>query len=76
VKSAYNTQEWLNWVAAHDYQVQMSEQMLNSFSQILHPNYGDMRSVLSTGFEEIMRGVVPPLEGLESMATEIEALLE
>jgi len=76
VKSAYNTQEWLNWVAAHDYQVQMSEQMLNSFAQILHPNYGDMRNVLSSGFDEIMRGVVPPLEGLESMATEIEALLE
>jgi len=50
--------------------------MLNAFAQILHPNYGDMRNVLSTGFEEIMRGVVPPLEGLENMAAEIEALLE
>ncbi len=75
-KSAYNTEEWLNYVSAHDYQIPMSEQMLNAFAQILHPNYGDMRNVLSTGFEEIMRSVVPPLEGLENMAAEIEALLE
>ncbi|MDD5220848.1 MAG: ABC transporter substrate-binding protein [Candidatus Bipolaricaulis sp.] len=75
-KSAYNTEEWLDYVSSHDYQVPMSEQMLNAFAQILHPNYGDMRNVLSTGFEEIMRSVVPPLEGLENMAAEIEALLE
>ena len=74
-KSAYTTQEWLNWVASHDYQTAMSTQMLNSFSQILHPNYGDMRTILSTGFDEIMRSAVPPLEGLEQMAEEIEALL-
>ncbi|MDD5265415.1 MAG: ABC transporter substrate-binding protein [Candidatus Bipolaricaulis sp.] len=75
-KSAYNTEEWLDYVSSHDYQIPMSEQMLNAFAQILHPNYGDMRNVLSTGFEEIMRSVVSPLEGLESMAAEIEALLE
>jgi ABC-type glycerol-3-phosphate transport system substrate-binding protein len=75
-KSAYGTEEWLTYVSTHDFQVPMSEQMLNAFAQILHPNYGDMRNVLSTGFEEIMRGVVPPLEGLENMAAEIEALLE
>lgn len=75
-KSAYNTEEWLDYVSSHDYQIPMSEQMLNAFAQILHPNYGDMRNVLSTGFEEIMRSVVPPLEGLENMAAEIEALLE
>jgi multiple sugar transport system substrate-binding protein len=75
-KSAYGTEEWLTYVSSHDFQVPMSEQMLNAFAQILHPNYGDIRNVLSTGFEEIMRGVVPPLEGLENMAAEIEALLE
>ncbi|MEW5825418.1 MAG: ABC transporter substrate-binding protein [Candidatus Bipolaricaulota bacterium] len=75
-KSAYELQAWKDFVAANPYQQAMSAQMLLGFSQILHPNYGDMRTVLSTKFDEIMRGAVSPLDGLNDMAAEIELLLE
>jgi multiple sugar transport system substrate-binding protein len=74
-KSAYETQTWKDFVAANSYQQAMSAQMLLGFSQILHPNYGDMRTILSTKFDEIMRGATSPLDGLNSMAEEIEPLL-
>ncbi len=75
-KSAYQLPAWREFVAANPYQQAMSDQMLLGFSQILHPNYGDMRTVLSTKFDEIMRGAVSPLDGLRAMCEEIEALLE
>lgn len=74
-KSAYELQAWKDFVAANPYQQAMSAQMLLGFSQILHPNYGDMRTILSTKFDEIMRGAVSPLDGLNSMAEEIRPLL-
>lgn len=75
-KSAYQTQTWIDFVAANPYQQAMSAQMLLGFSQILHPNYGDMRTILSTKFDEIMRGATAPLDGLNGMAEEIAPLLE
>ena len=75
-KSAYQTQEWIDYVAANDYQIAMSEQMLDGFAQILHPAYGDMRNVIATGFEEVMLGVATAEEALESIVDEIEMLLE
>ena len=74
-KSAYETQTWIDFAAANSYQQAMSAQMLLGFSQILHPNYGDMRTILSTKFDEIMRGATGALDGLNSMAEEIEPLL-
>ncbi|MCX6100460.1 MAG: extracellular solute-binding protein [Candidatus Bipolaricaulota bacterium] len=74
-KSAYATQTWIDFVATHPYQQAMSAQMLLGFSQILHPNYGDMRTVLSTKFDEIMRSAVSPLDGLNGMAEEIAPML-
>jgi ABC-type glycerol-3-phosphate transport system substrate-binding protein len=50
--------------------------MLDGFSQILHPNYGDMRYVIATTFEEVMMGEATPKEALDNAAAEIEALLE
>lgn len=75
-KSAYETEEWEDWVATHEYQQAMSAQMLDGFSQILHPNYGDMRDILSTAFEEAMLGEATPQEALDSAADELDALLE
>ncbi len=75
-KSAYETQTWKDFVAANPYQQAMSAQMLLGFSQILHPSYGDMRTILSSTFDEIMRSAVTPLDGLSSMAEEIGAVLE
>ncbi len=75
VKSAYELPEWVDFVAANPYQQAMSEQMLDGFSQILHPEYGDMRYIIATGFEEVMLLVTPPMEALNNIADEIEPLL-
>jgi len=75
-KSAYETEEWQNWVATHEYQQAMSAQMLDGFSQILHPNYGDMRAVIATTFEEVMMGEATPQEALDDAASQIADLLE
>jgi multiple sugar transport system substrate-binding protein len=74
-KSAYELQTWKDYVAANPYQQAMSAQMLLGFSQILHPNYGDMRSIIATKFDEIMRSATGALDGLNSMAEEIVPLL-
>jgi len=74
-KSAYETEEWENFVAAHSYQVPMSAQMLDGFSQILHPNYGDMREVVGTAFEEAMVGEATPKAALDDGAAQIQDLL-
>ncbi len=76
VKSAYGTQEWREHVAANEYQEAMSAQMLDGFSQILHPNYGDMRNVLATAFEEVLAGVATATEATNNAALELEMLLE
>lgn len=75
-KSAYVTEEWENWVATHPYQQAMSAQMLDGFSQILHPNYGDMRDAIATSFEEVMMGESTPKAALDNLASELESLLE
>jgi multiple sugar transport system substrate-binding protein len=74
VKSAYETQEWIDYVEANDYQQAMSAQMLDGFSQILHPAYGDMRNIIATAFEEILAGVATPKEALDYAAEEIANL--
>jgi len=74
-KSAYGLQTWKDYIAANPFQQAMSAQMLLGFSQILHPNYADMRSIISIRFDEIMRGAVAPLDGLNSMAEEIAPLV-
>jgi multiple sugar transport system substrate-binding protein len=76
VKSAYTTQEWTDYVATHEYQVAMSEQMLDGFSQILHPSYGDMRNIIATAFEEVLAGVATPKQALDAAAAELDMLLE
>jgi ABC-type glycerol-3-phosphate transport system substrate-binding protein len=50
--------------------------MLDGFAQILHPNYGDMRDIIATMFEEVMLGEATPKQALDNAAEEIEALLE
>jgi len=76
VESAYETQEWIDYVATHEYQQAMSAQMLDGFSQILHPAYGDMRGILSAAFEEILTGAVTPQAALDYAASELEFLLD
>ena len=75
IKSAYETQEWVDYVATHEYQQAMSAQMLDGISQILHPNYGDFRPIISTGYEELMEAVTTPEDAVNNMAAELEPLL-
>lgn len=75
-KSAYETQEWVDFVEENPYQQAMSAQMLDGISQILHPNYGDFRPIISLGYEELMEGVATPQEAVDNMASELELLLE
>jgi len=75
-KSGYQSQEWIDFVASHPYQVAMSEQMLDSFESMPHPSYGDIRSVIMTGWEEVLRGAETPEAALNYMAEEIEPLLQ
>jgi multiple sugar transport system substrate-binding protein len=74
-KSAYELQTWKDYVAANPYQQVMSAQFPLGFVQPIHPNYGDMRAIIATKFDEIMRGATGALDGLNSMAEEIAPLL-
>ncbi len=74
--SGYEDPTWEQHLAENPYARVMSEQMLEGFSQILHPNYGDMRDVLSVMCEEVMLGESTPQEAADSAAEQIEALLE
>jgi multiple sugar transport system substrate-binding protein len=76
VKSAYTNQEWIDFVATHDYQQAMSAQMIDGFSQILHPAYGDMRNIVATAFEEILMGAATAQEALDYAAAELQYLLD
>ncbi len=75
-KSAYLTQEWKDFVEANPYQQAMSAQMLDGFSQILHPAYGDMRNIIATAFEEILAGAATAQQALDQAAVDIADLLE
>ncbi|MCK5586191.1 extracellular solute-binding protein [Candidatus Bipolaricaulota bacterium] len=53
-----------------------SEMMPLSVGSLAHPNYGDIRSVLSTMCEEIMLGAATVEEAVATAVAEIEALLD
>jgi len=74
--SGYDSQVWLDHVAANPYAQVMADQMLDGFSQILHPNYGDMRYILSTFCEEITLGGIPVASALQLAVDDIADLLE
>ncbi len=74
--SGYASEVWTYNGQINDYVEVMSEQMIDGFSQILHPNYGDMRDVLSTMCEEIMLGAATVQDAVNNAAMEIEDLLE
>ncbi len=73
--SGYESQIWKDYVETKPYAAVMAEQMKEGFSQILHPNYGDMRDILSTMCEEIMYGEATPQEALDDAAAQIQDLL-
>jgi len=76
VKSAYNSQVWLDYVAEHPEAVVESEAMVDGFAQILHPNYGQMRSALGSAFEEVLLGASTAVDAVANLVVELEALLD
>jgi len=74
--SGYQSPIWEEHLDKAPYARVMSEQFLDGFSQILHPNYGDMRDILSTMCEEIMIGGVPVEQAVNDAAAQIADLLE
>ena len=76
VKSAYTDQVWLDYLADHPEAVVNSEAMVDGFAQILHPNYGQMRSAIGSAFEEVLLVAATAEQAVASLVTELEALLE
>ena len=76
VKSAYETQEWLDYLAANPDYVVMSEAMVDGFAQILHPNYGSMRGVIGSAFEEVLLGASTAVDALSNLVLDLTDLLE
>jgi len=76
VKSAYSDPAWLDYLADHPEAVVMSEAMVDGFAQILHPNYGQMRSVLGSAFESVLLAAATAEEAVADLVIELEALLE
>jgi multiple sugar transport system substrate-binding protein len=75
--SGYESQLWLDYAAEHPYIQVMTDQFADGFTQILHPNYGDMRDeVLSTFCEEIAYGAMTVEEAMAIAVAELEALLD
>ncbi len=70
------SQTWLDHLATHPEAVASSIMMPLGVSQITHPNYGDMRDVLSTMCEEILLGAETLEDALAVAVSEIESLLE
>ena len=76
VKSAYETQEWLDYVAEHPEALAQSEAMVDGFAQILHPNYGQMRSVIASAYESVLLGAATAEDAVANLVLELEALLD
>jgi ABC-type glycerol-3-phosphate transport system substrate-binding protein len=76
VKSAYQTQEWLDYLVANPEYVVMSEAMIDGFAQILHPNYGSMRGAIGSAFEEVILGGSTAVDAMANLVLDLTDLLE
>lgn len=76
VKSAYEEQEWLDYLAENPYTVVMSEAMVDGFAQILHPNYGLMRGAIGSAFEQVLLGAASAADALADLVVELTDLME
>jgi multiple sugar transport system substrate-binding protein len=63
---------WQTVIAENPDQAVMTEQWLLGFTQLLHSAYWDIRDVLLTMWEEVLRGVADPVEAINMAAEEIE----
>ncbi|MGQ9699736.1 MAG: ABC transporter substrate-binding protein [Candidatus Bipolaricaulaceae bacterium] len=75
-KSAMASQAWQDYIATNPYARVMTEQLLaGGFGQLLHPKYMDIRSLLITYWELLLKGEGEPQEILDALAAEIESII-
>ncbi len=74
-RTAINGQLWQSYIAKVPEQKVMTDQLIaGGFGQLLHPRYMDMRSLLITYWELLLKGEGTPRAILDALAAEIEAL--
>lgn len=76
-KKAINGPAWQSYIAGSPAHKVMTEQLLaGGFGQLLHPRYMDMRSLLITYWELLLKGEGTPKAILDALAAEIAALIK
>lgn len=74
-RTAIYGETWQAYIATKPEQKAMTEQLIaGGFGQLLHPRYMDMRSLLITYWELLVKGQDTPKAILDALAAEIEAI--
>lgn len=67
---------WQSYIAEHPERKVMTDQLLaGGFGQLLHPKYMDIRSLLITYWELLLKGEGAPKEILDALAAEIASVI-
>lgn len=75
-KTAIYGKLWQDYIAQHPEQKAMTDQLLaGGFGQLLHPKYMDIRNLLITYWELLLKGEGTPKELLDKLAEEIAAII-
>jgi len=76
-KSAVFGREWQEFIRGNEWARVSTEQLLaGGFTQLLHPRYMEIRNLLITYWELLLKGEDTPKNILDALATEIEAILK
>jgi len=76
-KSAIFGEEWQEFIKGNEWARVSTEQLLaGGFTQLLHPRYMEIRSLLITYWELLLKGEDTPENILDALAKEIEALIK
>ncbi len=74
-KTGIYGEAWQTYIADKPEQKAMTEQLIaGGFGQLLHPRYMDMRSLLITYWELLLKGEDTPKAVLDALAVEIDAI--
>ncbi|TFH06751.1 MAG: ABC transporter substrate-binding protein [Candidatus Atribacteria bacterium] len=76
VKSAYESQVWVDFLVENPDFAVMAEAMVDGFAQILHPNYGSMRGAIGSAFEEVLLGASTPADAMVNLVLDLTDLLD
>lgn len=76
-KTAIYGKAWQEYIAQHPEQKVMTDQLLaGGFGQLLHPKYMDIRNLLITYWELLLKGEGEPKELMDALAAEIASLIQ